>query len=173
MKAYVGIGTNMGDSSANIRCALGALKAIGGVTEAVCSRIVESEPWGYDSDNAYLNAVVALSFDAPFDPLWLLDRCQEIERSISTGRHRDSEGGYIDREIDIDIIAIDCRVLRLSRLKVPHPLMHRRRFVLEPMLEVAGEDWRHPLFGLNIPAMLRQLDTQNNTKYTKTCSTQH
>ena len=157
MKAYIGIGTNLGDKEENIRRAVAALGNLEGVADIKCSAVFKSAPWGFKSENEFANLVVALEFPKPFDPLWLLDRCQEIERSISPNCHRDDKGNYIDRIIDIDIIAIDDRILRLTRLSVPHPLMHQRPFVLKPMLEVAP-DWQHPILKLSIPEMLNNLE---------------
>ncbi|MDE6378068.1 MAG: 2-amino-4-hydroxy-6-hydroxymethyldihydropteridine diphosphokinase, partial [Duncaniella sp.] len=73
-----------------------------------------------------------------------------------TAPHRDRDGGYIDRRIDIDIIAIDSIVLSTPRLTLPHPRMHLREFVLVPLAQLAP-GWVHPVTGLNASAMLARL----------------
>jgi len=109
------------------------------------SHVVESAPWGFDSTHSFLN--LGMSFETDLSPLDLLHKLQEIERSIGGGSHRTPDGGYADREIDIDIIAIDQEIIDLPELQVPHPHMAERLFVLEPMDELAP-GWRHPVTGL-------------------------
>ncbi len=75
-----------------------------------------------------------------------------IQRDLDPSPHRDEAGGYIDRAIDIDIVAIDDVVMDTPELTLPHPRMHLREFVLVPMAELAP-DWRHPRFGLRVDEM--------------------
>ena len=133
MTAYLGIGTNMGDRAANLR---GALDMIGEQAGHVlaCSSFIETEPWGFQSDNVFLNAVVAI--DTPHTPHALLRITQEIERTM--GRTHKSVGGvYADRIIDIDILLYDDVEINDTELTIPHPLIWQRRFVYEPLLEIA------------------------------------
>lgn len=132
MKYYLNIGSNLGDREGNLRRAAAELASLG--SRCTVSSIVESEPWGYDSDNAFLNVGVMLESD--LEPLDMLHRCQEIERRIGSLSHRDKNGNYIDRLVDIDIILIDDLVIDTSELTVPHPRMHQRDFVMRPLQEL-------------------------------------
>ena len=133
MTAYLGIGTNMGDRVANLRGALDMISEQAGHVLA-CSSFIETEPWGFRSDNSFLNAVVAI--DTPHAPHALLRITQEIERTM--GRTHKSVGGvYADRIIDIDILLYDDVEINDTELTIPHPLIWQRRFVYEPLLEIA------------------------------------
>lgn len=133
MTAYLGIGTNMGDRVANLRGALDMISEQAGHVLA-CSSFIETEPWGFQSDNVFLNAVVAI--DTPHAPHALLRITQEIE--LTMGRTLKSVGGvYADRIIDIDILLYDDVEINDTELTIPHPLIWQRRFVYEPLLEIA------------------------------------
>ena len=133
MKAYLGIGTNLGDRAANLHCAVEQINEQAGRVLA-CSSFIETEPWGFASDNAFLNAVVEI--DTPCTPHELLRIAQTIEREM--GRTHKSIGGvYSDRIIDIDILLYEDLVINEPGLTIPHPLMWQRRFVYEPLLEIA------------------------------------
>lgn len=157
--AYINIGSNQGDRRANIARAVALIADTLGVSPGV-SDPVESEPWGYDSDSAYLN--VGLMFDTTLTPCDLLDRLLTIETSISPASHRTANGAYADRLIDIDLIALGDIVLDDAptpcgnRLTLPHPRMHLRPFVLIPMLQLAPA-WTHPRLGLDSAMMLNAL----------------
>ena len=98
------------------------------------SDYVESEAWGYDSENAYLNRGVMIVTDSPPDPFELLEITQRIEREIGDGRsHRNADGTYCDRLIDIDIIDYGGLQMNTPALILPHPRAHLRHFVTEPM----------------------------------------
>ena len=133
MKAYLGIGTNLGDRAANLHCAVGQINEQAGHVLA-CSSFIETEPWGFASDNAFLNAVVEI--DTPHTPHELLRITQTIEREM--GRTHKSVGGvYSDRIIDIDILLYEDLVINEPDLTIPHPLMWQRKFVYDPLLEIA------------------------------------
>ena len=139
----VNIGSNLGDRRLNLSRAMRKIGEEFGDFEI--SHVVESAPWGFDSTHSFLN--LGMSFETDLSPLDLLHKLQEIERSIGGGSHRTPDGGYADREIDIDIIAIVQEIIDLPELQVPHPHMAERLFVLEPMDELAP-GWRHPVTGL-------------------------
>ena len=139
----VNIGSNLGDRRLNLSRAMRKIGEEFGDFEI--SHVVESAPWGFDSTHSFLN--LGMSFETDLSPLDLLHKLQEIERSIGGGSHRTPDGGYADREIDIDIIAIDQEIIDVPELQVPHPHMADRLFVLEPMDELAP-GWRHPVTGL-------------------------
>lgn len=141
---YLNLGSNLEDREGNLWAAdLRVSLDVGLVTAR--SAIVESEPWGYESDNAFLNMAIAV--EALGEPLEVLDALQAIERELNGGRsHRDADGGYLDRLIDIDIMAIDDLVIDTPRLTVPHPRLMQRDFFRLPMAEIAP-DWCHPVTG--------------------------
>jgi 2-amino-4-hydroxy-6-hydroxymethyldihydropteridine diphosphokinase len=133
MIAYLGIGTNLGDRTFNLNSAVNLINEQAGHVLA-CSSFIETEPWGFNSDNAFLNAVVEI--DTLHSPHDLLRVTQEIERSM--GRmHKSVNGVYSDRIIDIDILLYGDLTVNDSELIIPHPLMWQRRFVYEPLLEIA------------------------------------
>lgn len=133
MIAYLGIGTNLGDRTANLRCAVDRINEQAGHVLA-CSSFIETEPWGFSSDNAFLNAVVEI--DTPYTPHELLRMTQEIERAMGR-KHKSVDGVYKDRIIDIDILLYGDLTVNDAQLTVPHPLMWQRRFVYEPLWEIA------------------------------------
>lgn len=113
------------------------------------SGFYETEPWGFQSDNTFLNAALQLHTLLP--PLQLLYATQEIEKEM--GRKQKSNGVYHDRIIDIDILLYDDLILQTPELVLPHPLMHERGFVLEPLVEIAP-NVVHPVLGKTILALM-------------------
>ena len=129
---YVNIGSNLGDRRGLIDQ---ALKRIGEIFGYYCiSGFVESKPWGFDSANRFLN--VGAAFKSDLHPEEVLSLLQQIEKGISAMSHRDSEGNYADREIDIDIMAIDDLAYHSERLQLPHPHLNERDFFLVPLREL-------------------------------------
>lgn len=142
LHVHLNIGSNLGDREENIRRAVASLRPLACVYSSVeVSDTVESEPWGYDSSNGFLN--VGMSFDTELAPEALLAAVQRVEKSISTASHRDSAGAYIDRIIDIDIIACSVTDAATGRpalvisdtpeLTLPHPRALLRDFVMTPL----------------------------------------
>lgn len=148
--AYINIGSNQGDRKAHIDRAVALISVLSG-GDVRCSDYFESKPWGYDSTSPYLN--LGIAFHVTLPPEELLDRLLEIQNSISPQSHRDAAGNYIDRIIDIDLIAMDSLVINTPRLTLPHPRMHLRDFVLIPMSQLAP-DWLHPLLHLTPSELL-------------------
>jgi 2-amino-4-hydroxy-6-hydroxymethyldihydropteridine diphosphokinase len=132
-KVYLGLGTNLGDKEANLKTAFEEIrKRVGEVTSQ--SAFYASEPWGFESDNSFLNAVCCVHTD--LSPMEILSMTQEIEREL--GRTKKSVGGiYSDRMIDIDILLYDDLRIHTSELTIPHPLMWERDFVMIPLHEIA------------------------------------
>jgi 2-amino-4-hydroxy-6-hydroxymethyldihydropteridine diphosphokinase len=124
--AYVGLGANLGDREATIRCAaelLGARRV---------STLIETEPWGYADQPRFLNGVAELETDET--PRALLGRLLGVERAL--GRTREGPR-YGPRTIDLDLLLYGDAVMDEPGLTVPHPLLHERAFVLEPLAELA------------------------------------
>ena len=142
---YFGLGTNIGNRKENLTRAIEALSlALGHYT--ALSSFIETAPWGFNSDNAFLNCTVA--FDTELTPHQLLDTTENIEREL--GRTSKSNGGiYHDRVIDIDILLYGSETVSTERLTIPHPLMHMRDFVLEPLAQIAPHTI-HPTTGKSI-----------------------
>lgn len=140
---HFNIGSNLGDREANIKRAVASLRLLASISSSVrISDPMVSSPWGFISDNDFIN--VGVSLDTDISPDALLAATQRIQQSISTASHRDSTGTYIDRLIDIDIIAI-CKVeaqglellhISTERLTLPHPRAMQRDFVIVPMRQI-------------------------------------
>ena len=126
MKGYVGLGANLGDREESIRSAAELLGA------SRISTIRETEPWGYADQPRFLNAVVELETDLP--PRELLDRLLEVERALGRTRLGPRFG---PRTIDLDLLVYGELQLEEPGLTVPHPRLHERLFVLEPLAELA------------------------------------
>lgn len=139
---YLGLGTNLGDKQANMRSAIHELDQEVGHVEKV-SHMYATAPWGFESDNQFLNAVCRLSTEMTAGEL--LATTKQIE--LSLGRtSKTGENGYADRIIDIDILLYGDNIIEREELVVPHPHMSRRLFVMEPLAEIAPEI-KHPLTG--------------------------
>ena len=146
--AYLALGTNIGNKRRNMITAAALLAERVGDVLAL-SGFYETEPWGFQSENTFLNA--ALQLDTSLSPLELLKATQEIE--IEMGRTQKSNGAYHDRIIDIDILLYEDLVLQTPELTLPHPLMHERLFVMEPLAEIAPTVI-HPVFKKPVISLL-------------------
>lgn len=132
---YLSLGTNLGDRQSNLATAISLIGERVGTVQAKSS-VIETEPWGFESSNRFLNMVIKV--ETSMQPLEVLHITQEIERQL--GRSRKSvDGEYHDRLIDIDILLYDNLVMDTPELKIPHPLMYQRRFVTEPLAEIAPD----------------------------------
>lgn len=154
--AHINIGSNIGDRLALLGEAVAAVESELGVKSQVSS-VVESEPWGFDSSNMFLNIGVNIEV-GDLDPLVLLHRLQAAQRTVDDSSHRKADGTYADRRIDIDLIAVGSAVVETAELTLPHPRMCQRYFVLRPMMELLP-DWRHPVSGQTALDMLEDLVT--------------
>ena len=137
---YLGLGTNLGDKERNLRMSVKKIEEwIGNVVSL--SAFYATAPWGFSSENSFLNAAVCV--ETTLLPLQVLEETQRIEREL--GRTEKSVNGlYADRLIDIDLLLYDDRVMDAKGLILPHPLMTERRFVMEPLSEIAP-DVVHPV----------------------------
>lgn len=150
MKAYLGLGSNLGNRRRNLITAAALLAERAGDVLALSS-FYETEPWGFVSENRFLNAALALETSlSPFD---LLRLTQTIEREMGRAA-KSAQGIYHDRLIDIDLLLYGDEVVRSAELEIPHPHLHERRFVLEPLREIAPF-LRHPLLEKNMEELFR------------------
>lgn len=152
---FINIGSNLGQRRLNLSRAMNAIGREFGDFEM--SHVIETEPWGYESDHTFLN--VGMAFNSDLEPEEILERLHAIERSISPDSHRDASGKYTDRVIDIDIVAIDRLQLDTEKLTVPHPRLAEREFFLKPLEELAS-GWRHPATGESPSEMLWKLKSE-------------
>lgn len=131
---YLGLGSNLGDRRGNISAAVRLLgERVGRVVRV--SSMFETEPWGFTSGNMFVNATVCV--ETSLSPRALLEATQAIEREM--GRTEKSvDGRYHDRTIDIDILLYDDICVDEPDLKIPHPLMREREFVMRPLGEILG-----------------------------------
>jgi 2-amino-4-hydroxy-6-hydroxymethyldihydropteridine diphosphokinase len=138
--AYLGLGSNLGDREANLRRALEELRKLGEIT--ALSSLYETDPVGVTAQPWFLNAAVAL--ETELMPKQLLAATLAIERSMGRRRNQPSNQPKGPRTIDIDILLFGSAVVEAPGLTIPHEAMHERRFVLEPLTEVAP-DAMHPV----------------------------
>ncbi len=131
--AYILLGGNLGDRSLILKRAIAMMEEDVGNIEK-CSSVYETEPWGYNDDNSYLNQVVILNTE--LSPKSLLHELLQIESKL--GRKRDSSY-YASRAIDLDILFYDDLVINMENLIIPHPLLEKRMFTLAPLNEIASE----------------------------------
>ncbi len=150
MKYYLNLGSNLGNRLLHLTRAMKAIGEEFGPYET--SHKVESDPWGFDSTNRFVN--IGLAIESSLDPEEVLSRLQAIEKSISPRGHRRWDGSYNDREIDIDIMASEGEPYASKTLQIPHRHLAQRDFFLKPLAELAP-DWRHPETGLTASEMLR------------------
>jgi 2-amino-4-hydroxy-6-hydroxymethyldihydropteridine diphosphokinase len=134
---YLSIGSNLGDRAANLREAIQKLEDLGKVVEV--SSFYETEPVELTAQPWFLNCAVKL--DTEKMPRQLISAILSLEQSM--GRQRKQKKG--PRIIDIDILLFGSSVIEIPSLTIPHPKLHERRFVLEPLAEIAP-DARHPVF---------------------------
>lgn len=129
---YLGLGSNLGNKEQHIREAVRKIQALVGAVVRQ-STLYVTEPWGFQSENLFVNAVVCC--ETSHTPREVLQLTQQIEREM--GRRRKSVNRqYHDRPIDIDILLYDDLTVDEPDLKIPHPLMHEREFVMKPLEEI-------------------------------------
>lgn len=151
---FIGLGSNEGDREGKLVAALDALAHIDAVSVVGCSPLYESAPVGPPQPR-YLNAVVALSCELP--PQRLLGILKQIERDLGRERREERWG---PRPIDLDILLWDGVVVADPNLQVPHLELHKRRFALEPLSDIAPE-LLHPVLGETVRHLLHRLSAQD------------
>ncbi len=153
-KVFLGIGTNLGNKERNLEQAIARIKEyIGPVLKS--SAVYETEPWGFQAKDEFLNMVVKV--ETKLHPSGVLGRILMIESQL--GRVRGKKQ-YSSRLIDIDILLFEDMIVNEESLKIPHPLLHERRFVLVPLCEIASE-FIHPVQKKSIAELLKLCDDKS------------
>ena len=150
-KAYIAIGSNMGDREGYLAGAVEAMKAHPLMELKKVSRWILTEPYGGVEQDDFLNG--AAEIETLMSPRQLLEALHEMENAA--GRERNVRWG--PRTLDLDILFYDKVLLESEKLVIPHPDLENRRFVLEPMAEIAPA-FRHPVTGKSMAALLRELE---------------
>lgn len=151
VEVYFSLGSNLGDRAANLETALGMMDSFFSRHYDRLSGLLETAPWGFDSEDMFLNCAVCYSLD--MDCGSVLDICKKIEVLMGRSVHcpeYDSSGRriYRSRIIDIDILFYGDSRIDTDRLKVPHPLMTERDFVMVPLREIASGKIRDSFPGI-------------------------
>ena len=151
---YISAGSNMGDRLQNCRKGIEALAEAGNSRILAQSRIYKTEPVDYEDQDWFVNMMVKL--ETALDPFQLLDHIEHIQRAA--GRIKDSIR-FGPRILDLDIILYDDRIIESERLVVPHPRMHKRRFVLQPICDI-DPAVIHPVLKKKMQILLEELGTE-------------
>lgn len=159
IKIFLSLGTNIGNKLANLSTAIAEIeKNIGHINQQ--SAIFETEAWGFESDSNFFNQVIIL--ESNLEPTQLIDSCLKIEKKM--GRERNRTGNYESRIIDVDILFYGDSIVNEDNLSIPHPLLQKRRFILEPLNEIAP-DFIHPVLGKSISKLLEDCTDTGLVKF--------
>ena len=150
--AYISIGSNMGRRRFNCREGIRAIEALPSTLVVDRSPLYKTQPVDFTDQEWFANAVVKAA--TGLEPHDLLDSLQVIQRGA--GRVKDSVR-FGPRLLDLDILLYDDRILHTPELEIPHPRMHKRRFVLQPICDI-NPDIIHPLLNISLKSLLNQLD---------------
>jgi 2-amino-4-hydroxy-6-hydroxymethyldihydropteridine diphosphokinase len=154
---FLGIGTNLGNRELNLEQAIARIEEFIGPV-LMTSSIYETEPWGFQAEDKFLNLVVKA--ETKLTPSGLLGRILMIESLMGRVRGPDR---YSSRLIDIDILVYEEMIIDQESLKIPHPLLQERRFVLVPLCEIASE-MIHPVLKKSYAELLEICEDKNEVK---------
>lgn len=164
-RCVVLFGSNMGDrEQIFVQACLFINNRCGCITDL--SAAYESEPWGFEAEEWFLNRVIVL--ETEMSPERLLEELLDIEKELGRVRHPEAEG-YCSRTADLDILYYGDRVVQTPTLTIPHPRLHLRRFALVPLCDVMP-NFVHPVFQMTQTELLqrcpdesivRELDVEN------------
>ena len=149
--AFIGIGANKGDREKACADAITAIESWHGCSAINRSSFYESEPWGYEEQGLFINCAVKMETIA--DALTLFAFLQATEQRL--GKEKAFLWG--PRTIDLDLLFFNQEIIATPELKVPHPLLHQRRFVLEPLSEL-DPSWMHPVLKQPVCRLLEQVN---------------
>jgi len=152
--AYISIGSNIGDKLSNCLKGIGALTEKGKSLLLAQSRFYETEPVDYKDQDWFVNAVIKI--ETELDPFQLLNELKRIEKDA--GRNFKAVR-FGPRILDLDILLYDDLVLNSSELEIPHPRMYQRRFVLQPMCDIAS-NLIHPVLKQDMQYILNSLEKE-------------
>jgi len=161
---FIGIGSNLNDSVEQCIEAFHRLSLVNGIKVLRRSSLYRTEPVGFAEQNWFINAVVEIR--TTLSPCELLDSLHEIEDNM--GRVRGQKWG--PRAIDLDILLYGQEVIREECMQIPHPELHKRRFVLEPLCELASYVI-HPAFGVSARGLKDRLNDGNKVYLCELCGT--
>lgn len=150
---YLSLGSNKGDRVGYIQQATSIMNNLEDVSLIRTSAFYETEPWGTDTKNWFVNAVIEIK--TPQSPQELLKTIHSIEAQL--GRNRAKEDFYGDRTIDIDILFYDKEIINDENLIIPHNFFHKRAFTLVPMIELS-QNFVHPILNKTIIELHEELD---------------
>lgn len=156
-RAYIGIGSNMGDREEYLKQAVRAIDSLEDVRVCQQASILETEPYGYLDQDPFLNTVISL--ETLLEPEELLAKMMQIEKEA--GRTREIHWG--PRTLDLDILLYDDQVLTSSDLIIPHPGIEKRRFVLDPLCEIAPYEV-HPLLKKRFITLKEELELKEKSE---------
>ncbi|NPA67383.1 MAG: 2-amino-4-hydroxy-6-hydroxymethyldihydropteridine diphosphokinase [Chlorobi bacterium] len=165
--AFLSFGSNKGNRLQNILTAYEDVSSYIGITE-IKSDIFETESWGY-KDNNYLNSV--LKINTNLLPLDLLDIILKIEKNSGRKHKTYFKNGkpvYRSRETDIDILFYEQQIINSERLTVPHKFLHKRLFVLKPLMQIAP-DFIHPVFKVSVKELYLNCKDKSKISIYKKC----
>ena len=152
---YLSLGSNLGNRLSHLQNAIDSLhQSVGTVLKV--SSVYETPAWGFES-TPFLNAVVLIHTSNK--PSTLLRKILKIEQNL--GRERSNQRGYQARNIDIDILSYNAEIIELPDLKIPHPQIPNRRFVLQPWVEI-DPFWQHPSLGFTTQKLLEQTKDESS-----------
>ena len=167
MWTYLLLGSNMGDREKNLSEAVRLInEAFKGLAHSpiIHSSVYETEAWGFESDDKFLNQAIA--FDTDIDAELIMRMCLIIEKQVGRvrfGMNFDPTGNriYESRIIDIDMMLYGDKIIDTEILKIPHPRLHEREFALLPLTEIAP-DVKHPILQKSMREMLEEIQSSNN-----------
>ncbi len=149
-EVFLSLGSNLGDRISNLKSAASLLSELVGNIIAV-GALYETEPWGFESSSWFVNTVIKL--ETKLNPNEVIQKCISIENQLGR-KNNEAEGGYSSRPIDIDILFFNNEIINTSNLIIPHENLHKRKFVLTPLNDIAAK-FIHPTINQTVNTLLK------------------